>query len=255
MSKSSLKIKAFHITSCQIGKNWQISPHELTVKGDFAATPLDFVPKKALEAMQKISIRLLPPGELAVKTNTIMDIVPISTKVIGSLGNGITHTLTGVSLIITGAIDGGEQFHEFGSSEGTLKEHLKLDRAGTPQSDDYIILIDFLAKRECSFTRELVNGVFALADAYLGPLRKKLKFLDGRDAAETFTFEEKPPCPAKPNVVLIKQVAGQGAMYDTLLFPKEPSGFLHGLSIIDLGNMPVFLTPNEYRDGAIRALV
>ena len=55
-------------------------------------------------------------------------------------------------------------------------------------------------------------------------------------------------------VVLLKQIAGQGAMYDNMIFPSEPSGF-DGLSIIDMYNMPVYLTPNEYRDGAIRALV
>ena len=44
-------------------------------------------------------------------------------------------------------------------------------------------------------------------------------------------------------------------MYDNLLFPQEPSGFAGGISIIDLGNMPVVLSPNEYRDGVLRALV
>lgn len=43
-------------------------------------------------------------------------------------------------------------------------------------------------------------------------------------------------------------------MYDTLVFPLEPSGFKGGVSIIDMENMPVLLSPNEYRDGAIRAM-
>ena len=43
-------------------------------------------------------------------------------------------------------------------------------------------------------------------------------------------------------------------MYDNLLFPNEPSGFEGGISIIDLGNMPVVLSPNEYRDGILRSL-
>ena len=38
-----------------------------------------------------------------------------------------------------------------------------------------------------------------------------------------------------------------GAMYDTYLFPDEPSGAHGGRSIIEMNNMPVFLTPNEYR--------
>ncbi len=44
-------------------------------------------------------------------------------------------------------------------------------------------------------------------------------------------------------------------MYDNLLFPTEPSGMQEGESIIDMDNFPVLLTPNEYRDGAIHAMV
>ena len=31
-----------------------------------------------------------------------MDIIPISTKVLGKLGEGITHTITGVYVMLTG---------------------------------------------------------------------------------------------------------------------------------------------------------
>jgi D-proline reductase (dithiol) PrdD len=44
-------------------------------------------------------------------------------------------------------------------------------------------------------------------------------------------------------------------MYDTLVFPKEPGGFAGGISIIDMNNMPVMLTANELRDGALRSMV
>ena len=60
--------------------------------------------------------------------------------------------------------------------------------------------------------------------------------------------------PGKKRVLIVKQVAGQGAMYDTSLFAKEPSGTENGRSIIDMGNMPVIVTPNEYRDGIIRSM-
>lgn len=39
------------------------------------------------------------------------------------------------------------KMHEFGSSEGVLRDHLVLNRAGTPNADDYIILVDLLAKK------------------------------------------------------------------------------------------------------------
>ena len=43
-------------------------------------------------------------------------------------------------------------------------------------------------------------------------------------------------------------------MYDTHLFPNEPSGVERGRSIKQMGNMPVMITPNEYRDGIIRSM-
>ncbi len=55
-------------------------------------------------------------------------------------------------------------------------------------------------------------------------------------------------------MLIIKQVAGQGAMYDTHFFADEPSGVEGGRSIIDMGNMPIMVTPNEYRDGIIRSM-
>ena len=81
-----------------------------------------------------------------------------------------------------------------------------------------------------------------------------LKEMDGRDAVETHEYEEVSH-PGKPKVALVRQVAGQGAMYDTMVFPFEPSGFAGGVSIIDMNNMPVFLTANEIRDGMLRAMV
>ena len=46
---------------------------------------------------------------------------------------------TGVYVILTGVDVNGKQCHEFGSSEGNLKEQLVLNRAGTPGDNDYII--------------------------------------------------------------------------------------------------------------------
>ena len=60
--------------------------------------------------------------------------------------------------------------------------------------------------------------------------------------------------PGKDKVVLVKMVSGQGAMYDTRFLPDEPSGFIGSHSIIDITGAPMIISPNEYRDGAIRAL-
>lgn len=240
---NGLKIKAFHINQCKFSSDWQLEPHQLGVPAMmmFDETKL-----------KEVKISLLKPQERHLKTDTIMDILPIATKVLGSLGTGITHVLTGMTVIITGAIDKGEQFHEFGSSEGYLDEHLAFNKPGTPAENDWILLIQVTAKTQ-AFTRSLCQYIFQIVDDYLQPLRDQMKYLDGNQADEQHYYEERTH-KGKPKVAYVKQVAGQGAMYDTLLYPNEPAGYAGGQSIIDMGNMPMYLTPNEYRDGALRAM-
>lgn len=47
---------------------------------------------------------------------------------------------------------------------------------------------------------------------------------------------------------------GQGAMHDNLILPVEPVGVLGGKPNVDLGNIPVMLSPLEVLDGGIHAL-
>lgn len=229
----------------KLGKSVKLTEDRLIVPDHF-----DFISSNLHEA----KIQVLQPGQHDIQTNTVMDVLPISTKVLGELGTGLSHTLTGVSVIMTGAIFNGEQLHEFGSSEGLLRDHLKLNKPGTPKTSDYVIHIDLLAKEETIFNRSICLEFFKLVDDYLQEIREQLKMINGAKATETHIYEEKHH-PGKPKVALVKQVAGQGAMYDMLLFPKEPSGFHEGISIIDMNNMPVLLSANEYRDGAIRSMV
>ena len=73
-----------------------------------------------------------------------MDIIPISTKVLGKIGDGITHTLTGVYVMLTGVDSNGVQTAEFGSSEGNLKEH---DREREEEIEILQDALGFFAKR------------------------------------------------------------------------------------------------------------
>ena len=245
MRGESLKIRVFHMREVAMGNRFYLEPNRLTVPDCFSWTNPD---------IEQMTIQVLPPHFRDVRTHTIMDVIPISSKVLGHMGTGITYTLTGVCVVLCGAIRDGEQMHEFGSSEGLLRENMKWNRIGTPKEEDYIILIDFLAKKDCMLTRKLCLDMFSLADQYIQQIREQLKLLDGRDAVCTRVYEEKSHR-GKPRVAIVKQVAGQGAMYDTLVFPKEPGGFAGGISIIDMNNMPVMLTANELRDGALRSMV
>lgn len=243
-----LVIKAYHVTDISLEQEtaYQNGKLSLNLKDQSLLT-------SNKDDFKSADISLIHPGCHDIEVNSIMDIIPISSKVLGKLGSGITHTFTGVYVMLTGAFEDGRQLGEFGSSEGILKEQLCLGRAGTPGPKDYIIHVDFLVKNNVPFNRTLTNKVFKSCDEYIQTLRQVLKNLDGRKATETHRYEDVVKANAK-KIAIVKQIAGQGAMYDNLLFPNEPSGFIGGKSIIDLNNLPILLSPNEYRDGAIRAL-
>ncbi|MGL5439786.1 MAG: proline reductase cluster protein PrdD [Filifactoraceae bacterium] len=242
-----LVIRAFHMEKVEFGDKTKLSPNVLQIDKNIT---------KQIEwdnIVEEVKIDIIPPGEHDRKINTIMDIVPISTKILGVLGEGISYTLTGAYMMLTGCDADGRQIHEFGSSDGNLKEKMIFDRVGTPGKNDYIIHVDVLIKGGQVFDRNLANAAFKVGNSIAQLIRVELKKLEAREATESHEYYDLVR-PGKKKVVILKQIAGQGAMYDNLLFPDEPSGFTGGISIIDMANMPIVLTPNEYRDGAIRSL-
>lgn len=243
-----LVIKAFHIDNVSNGeKNIVTSNGEMQVS---------FESDKYLQkvsTIEKVDVEIIKPGEHDRWTNSIMDIVPISTKVLGKIGEGITHTLTGVYVILTGVDVNGIQTAEFGSSEGNLKEQLYLGRAGTPSASDYIISFNVTFKAGMGQERQGPTEAHMICDEFIQEFRMQMKKFRGDECTERHEYHDIVR-PGKKRVLIIKQVAGQGAMYDTHLFAKEPSGVEGGRSIIDMGNMPVLVTPNEYRDGIIRSM-
>lgn len=243
-----LVIKTYHIEDVVLGNRILISNRRLQISADI----FDKILTK-FNHIQDIAIEIIPPKAHDRWTNSIMDIIPISTKVLGKLGEGITHTLTGVYVMMTGIDGAGNQVAEFGSSEGILKEKLYLNRAGTPAEDDYIISLNLTLKEGQGTNRAAILEAHRACDLFVQEIRDKLKKVDGRGYTEKHEFFDKIRMNRK-RVAIVKQVAGQGAMYDNLILPQEPSGFAGGRSIIDLGNVPILLTPNEYRDGALRAM-
>ncbi|MFD1472624.1 proline reductase cluster protein PrdD [Companilactobacillus mishanensis] len=246
MKKNTLNIKAFSMQSVKFGTEYHLTKNSLEIP-DHALFDLD-------DRLKEMTIKLVDPRDCHFEINTIMDVMPISTKVLGELGYGLTHTLTGVNVILTGADETGVQLHEFGSSDGYLDQKIMFGRDGTPDLDDVVILIDVVLKENFEFNRDTCEMVFRTADKFLQPIREELKMLMGRDATDDIEYVDTQN-PGQPKVAVVKEVAGQGAMYDNIIFPKEPAGIEKGISIIDMDNMPVLLTANEYRDGAIHALV
>ncbi|SET29294.1 D-proline reductase (dithiol) PrdD [Natronincola peptidivorans] len=243
-----LVIKTFHIKNVKIENTTKIDDKTLS----FSLDLIDKIVTKT-QSIKEIKVKIIPPQQHDQWTNSIMDIMPISTKVLGKLGEGITHTLTGVYVMLTGVDEAGTQVAEFGSSEGILKEKLYLNRAGTPSMDDYIISFDVTLKEGQGTNRAAILEAHKVCDTFIQSIRDKLKKIDGKRYTEKHEFYDKAKI-NKKKVAIVKQVAGQGAMYDNQILPNEPSGFHGGRAIIDLGNVPIILSPNEYRDGALRAM-
>lgn len=243
-----LVIKSFHINEVKAESKTSINKNQLSID----ISSIEQI-KNEYDVISDIKVNIIKPGDYDREINTIMDIIPISTKVLGTLGEGITHTLTGVYVMLTGCDEDGRQMHEFGSSEGNLKEQMIFGRYGTPSVNDYIIHIDVVVKGGLPYERELPMTAFKACDDFISNIREYLKDEDGRNSTQISEYFDK----VRPNakkVVIVKQIAGQGAMYDNMLFPQEPSGVEGGTSIIDMMNVPMIISPNEYRDGALRSM-
>lgn len=245
-----LVIKAFHMTEFAFGDE-----NKVTYDGKMTidTSILEGLVKKYNNAIAAIDIQIIKPGEHDRFTNTIMDIVPVSTKVLGKCGEGITHTLTGVYIMPTGVDVDGEQAHEFGSSEGNLKDMLYLNRAGTPSDDDYIISFDITFQKGMGQHRKAIIDAYMAMDEWLQIYREQMKMFNGSKCTEKHEYYDRIRNGQK-KVLVIKEMIGHGAMLDTWFFPTEPSGVAGGRSTMDMGCMPVMLTPNEFRDGAIKAM-
>lgn len=243
-----LVIKSYHVKNVECGKTNRVTDSgEMTVdcSGIAAINDNPFI--------EKVDIDVISPGDYDRYTNAIMDFMPISAKVLGRTGEGITHTLTGVYVMLTGIDTDGNQISRFGSSYGILKEHVCFGRAGTPSTNDYIVSFNVALKAESSYKREAISEAFKVCDIFLQEFREDMKLFNGKKCTERHEYIEK-TSGTKKKIAVFKQVPGQGAMFNTQILAEEPSGFLHGRSVIDLGNVPVVLTPNQYRDGALHAV-
>ncbi|WDV46820.1 proline reductase cluster protein PrdD [Clostridiaceae bacterium M8S5] len=248
ITKRRLVIKSFHMNRVELGDNFRIKDNTLTIGSEYFKNC-----SYNKDIIKQIDIDIIKPNQHDKHVNNILDFIPISVKCLGNLGEGITHTLTGVYVMLTCASEAGEQMSEFGSSDGNLKEQVYFGRSGTPSANDYILHFDVLLKGNLLGERRFPMQAHKSCDNFIQEIRYKLKQLDSKYADEVHEYVENKASTNK-KIVIVKQVAGQGAMHDNIILPNEPSGVTGGKSIIDMGNVPIILSPNEYRDGAIRAM-
>ena len=242
---SRLTVKAYPVTELCYGEENRVTVDgRMTVCKNIADKILAQEP-----LIKEIDIRIIMPDEHQQHTNTVMDVIPLATKVLGRVGEGITHTLTGVYVLLTGVDESGRQVCNFGASDGILEEKIAWGRAGS----DMLISFDVVLKEGSWADRPGPEAAHRACDTFCQIFRDQMKKFNGYKCAEKHVFQETYE-PGKKDVYIVKEVSGQGAVYDTRMFGHEPCGFEGGKSVIDMGCMPALVTPNEFRDGIMRAM-
>lgn len=241
--------KVFRIDKVQFGEQTSIERGVLTIRKGIEES------YAAMEnRIKKVTVNILKPGENDFFVNSNLDYSPIACKVRGELGEGVTHLLSGVTVMITGVEDkSGFQPSNIGSSEGIFKDQVVLDRAGTPASDDYILHVDVLFEEGEGRTAEGIMAAHRLTDRIVQEIRSKLAVLENMPYTREELKDEAKP--GRRKVILVKIVSGLGNMYDTAMFPYEPAGFLGSHNMMDSKNIPYVITPNQCRDGVIHSLL
>ena len=227
---SRLTVKAYPVTEVCYGEENRVTVDgRMTVCKNIAEKILAQEP-----LIKEIDIRIIMPDEHRQHTNTVMDVIPLATNVLGRVGEGITHTLTGVYVILTGVDESGRQICNFGASDGILEEKIAWGRAGTPLRSDVLISFDVVLKEGSWADRPGPEAAHRACDTYCQIFREQIKKFNGYKCAEKHVFQETYE-PGKKDVYIVKEVSGQGAVYDTRMFGHEPCGFEGGKSVIDMG--------------------
>ena len=241
--------KTFQIKEVKFGDVTKIEQGVLTIRKGMEQSLI-----MQESRIKDMKVEILKPGERDMFVNSNLDYSPIACKVRGELGEGVTHLLSGVTVMITGVEDkSGFQPSNIGSSEGIFRDQVVLDRAGTPASSDYILHIDVLFEEGEGRTAEGIMAAHRAADWIVQDIRKVLKDLQNMPyTREEFTDVAKP---GRCKIIQVKIVSGLGNMYDTAMFPYEPGGFLGSHNMMDSKNVPYVITPNQGRDGAIHSLL
>lgn len=208
--------------------------------------------EKSSPLVKKIEMDIITPDNQHVFTNTVMDIIPIASKVEGKLGEGETAVLSGAVFCLTGLDESGVQIHEFGSCEGFMDEKIAFGRPGCPDAGDIMIRVNVVIQEGTGMERRGPFAAHCACDVIIQEIREVMKTLSAVPVKEEVMQDVHKV--GRPRVLLVKEIMGQGAMHDNVLVPTEPAGVLGGQKNVDLGNVPVMLSPNEVRDGGIHAL-
>lgn len=245
----SLTRKHFTITEVKRGPETKIEGTTLYIREGIEA---DVIADQ--ELVKDFKLEVITPDLYHTYSETIMDVQPIATKEgDDAVGEGVTRVLDGVVMMLTGVDEGGVQIGEFGSSEGYLDENIMWNRPSCPDKGEIFIKGNIVIQDKTNMERRGPMAAHTAFDLITQEIREVMKKLDESLVADTEELKQVRR-PGKKKVVIVKEIMGQGAMHDNFILPVEPVGVLGARANVDLGNVPVCVSPLEVLDGCIHAL-
>ena len=244
----SLVRKHFKITEVKRGPETKIEGTTLYIR--------EGIEKEAVKTQKLVvdmKLEIITPDKYSTYSETIMDVQPIAVKESGELGSGVTRVIDGAIFMVTGTDEGGVQIGEFGSSEGPMDRNIMWGRPGSPDKGEIFIKTQVTIKAHTNMERPGPLAAHRASDIITEEIRQALKKVDESLVVNTEEFVQKRH-KGKKKVLICKEIMGQGAMHDNLILPVEPVGTLGAKPNVDLGNVPVMLSPLEVLDGGIHAL-
>lgn len=245
----SLTRKHFTITEVKRGPETKIEGTTLYIREGIEA---DVIADQ--ELVKDFKLEIITPELYHTYSETVMDVQPIATKEgDDGIGEGVTRVLDGVVMMLTGVDEGGVQIGEFGSSEGYLDENIMWGRPGCPDKGEIFIKGNIIIQEKTNMERRGPMAAHTAFDVITQEIREIMKKLDESLVTDTQELKQVRR-PGKKKVVIVKEIMGQGAMHDNFILPVEPVGVLGARANVDLGNVPVCVSPLEVLDGCIHAL-
>ena len=245
----SLTRKHFTITEVKRGPETKIEGTTLYIREGIEA---DVIADQDL--VKDFKLEVITPDLYHTYSETVMDVQPIATKEGDDVvGEGVTRVLDGVVMMLTGVDEGGVQIGEFGSSEGYLDENIMWNRPSCPDKGEIFIKGNIVVQEKTNMERRGPMAAHTAFDLITQEIREVMKKLDESLVSDTEELKQVRR-PGKKKVVIVKEIMGQGAMHDNFILPVEPVGVLGARANVDLGNVPVCVSPLEVLDGCIHAL-
>ena len=245
----SLTRKHFTITEVKRGPETKIEGTTLYIREGIEA---DVIADQ--ELVKDFKLEIITPELYHTYSETVMDVQPIASKEgDDGIGEGVTRVLDGVVMMLTGVDEGGVQIGEFGSSEGYLDENIMWGRPGCPDKGEIFIKGNIIIQEKTNMERRGPMAAHTAFDVITQEIREVMKKLDESLVTDTQELKQVRR-PGKKKVVIVKEIMGQGAMHDNFILPVEPVGVLGARANVDLGNVPICVSPLEVLDGCIHAL-